>query len=82
MALVRTRKAARSLVLTLADPRRQNALSAEMIAAIEEVIEGAPADLAALVILGEDDVFSAGADLKALAQALAKPPSPGEPDPV
>jgi isohexenylglutaconyl-CoA hydratase len=82
MALVGTKKAGRSLVLTLADPRRQNALSAEMIAAIEEVIEGAPTDLAALVILGEDDVFSAGADLKALAQALAKPPSPNEPDPI
>jgi isohexenylglutaconyl-CoA hydratase len=82
MALVRTRKAARNLFLTLADPRRQNALSAEMTAAIEEVIDSAPSDLAALVIHGEGGVFSAGADLKALAQVLAEPPSPGEPDPV
>ena len=82
MALVRTRNVGRSLVLTLADPQRQNALSAEMVAGIEQALDTAPDDLAALVVEGEGGVFSAGADLKSLAAALAKPPAPGEADPL
>ena len=82
MALVRTRQSGRSRILTLADPQRQNALSAEMVAAIEQVLEAAPQDLAALVVEGEGGVFSAGADLKSLSAALAKPPTPGETDPL
>ena len=43
MALVRTRRrSGRSRILTLADPQRQNALSAEMVAAIEQVLDAAP----------------------------------------
>ena len=82
MALVRTRALGRSLVLTLADPGRQNALSAEMVAGIEDALDAAPRDLAALVVEGEGGVFSAGADLKSLAAALARPPAPGEADPL
>ncbi len=82
MALVRTRQSGRSRILTLADPQRQNALSAEMVAAIEQVLDAAPQDLAALVVEGEGGVFSAGADLKSLSAALAKPPTPGETDPL
>ena len=58
-------------MLTLDDPRRQNALSAEMVAAIEQALDGAPAGLAALVVEGGGGVFSAGADLKSLSEALA-----------
>jgi isohexenylglutaconyl-CoA hydratase len=82
MALVRTQEIGRSRILTLADPQRQNALSAEMVAAIDQVLEAAPQDLAALVVEGEGGVFSAGADLKSLSAALAKPPTPGETDPL
>ena len=73
MPLVQTRRIARSLFLTLSDTGRQNALSAEMVAEIEAVLDTTPPGLATLVIQGEGGVFSAGADLKALAQALAKP---------
>ena len=82
MALVRTRDAGRSLILTLADPQRQNALSAEMVAEIGQALDTAPKDLAALVVEGEEGVFSAGADLKSLSAALATPPAPGETDPL
>ena len=53
-----------------------------MVAGIEEALDAAPPDLAALVVEGEGGVFSAGADLKALSAALAKPPAPGETDPL
>jgi isohexenylglutaconyl-CoA hydratase len=82
MPLVRTRRTGRSMVLTLADPQRQNALSADMVAGIEAALDAAPPDLAALVVEGEGSVFSAGADLKALSAALARPPPPGETDPL
>ena len=70
----------RRLTLTLDDARRQNALSVEMIESIDHALEGAPHDLAALVIQGANGVFSAGADLKSLAEALAKPLACGETD--
>jgi isohexenylglutaconyl-CoA hydratase len=80
MARLRTRSQGRSLIVTLADPARQNALSAEMVAEIAAVLDALAPDLAALVIEGEDGAFCAGADLKALSAALAQPP--GESDPV
>ena len=80
MARVRTRSIGRSLVLTLADGPRQNALSGEMVAEIEQALDAAPRDLAALVVEGEGGVFSAGADLKALSAALAQ--APGATDPL
>ena len=83
MALVRTRPIGRrSMVLTLADPQRQNALSAEMVGDIACVLDAAPSNLAALVVEGEGGPFSAGADLKALSGALTAPLSPGEVDPL
>ncbi len=53
-----------------------------MVAGIEQALETAPDGLAALVVEGEGGVFSAGADLKSLSAALAKPPAPGEADPL
>lgn len=78
--MIRTRTQGRSLILTLADPARQNALSAGMVAEIGAALDALPEGLAALVIEGEGGVFSAGADLKALGAALAAPP--GESDPL
>jgi len=77
---LRVQQTGRRLTLTLDDARRQNALSVEMIESIDHALEGAPHDLAALVIQGANGVFSAGADLKSLAEALAKPLACGETD--
>ena len=77
---LRVQQTGRRLTLTLDDARRQNALSVEMIESIDHALEGAPDDLAALVIQGANGVFSAGADLKSLAEALAKPLACGETD--
>ena len=77
---LRVQQTGRHLTLTLDDARRQNALSVEMIESIDHALEGAPHDLAALVIQGANGVFSAGADLKSLAEALAKPLARGETD--
>jgi isohexenylglutaconyl-CoA hydratase len=79
-SLLRVQQTGRRLTLTLDDARRQNALSVEMIESIDHALEGAPHDLAALVIQGANGVFSAGADLKSLAEALAKPLACGETD--
>ena len=81
-SLLRVETTGRCLKLTLDDARRQNALSAEMVANIEHALEAAPHGLAALVVEGANGVFSAGADLKSLAETLAKPLAPGEADPV
>ena len=80
MARIRTRTIGRSLILTLADAPRQNALSADMVAEIEQALDAAPQDLAALVVEGVAGVFCAGADLKALSVALSE--APGATDPV
>lgn len=80
--LLQARQAGRSLTIVMDDPRRQNALSAEMVGEIESALDAAPAGLAALVIEGANGVFSAGADLKSLSEALSAPPRPGEADPV
>ncbi len=81
-ALLRVQQTGRRMTLTLDDPRRQNALSAELVAAIGHALDEAPPGLAALVVEGAGGVFSAGADLKSLSGALAKPPAPGETDPL
>ena len=81
-ALLRVHEAGRRLRLTLDDPRRQNALSAEMVAAIGHALDAAPPGLAAVIVDGAGGAFSAGADLKSLSEALAKPPPPGETDPL
>ena len=79
-SLLRAEQIGPRLTLTLDDARRQNALSVEMIESIDHALEAAPHDLAALVIQGANGVFSAGADLKSLSEALAKPLACGETD--
>ena len=79
-SLLRVQHTGPRLTLTLDDARRQNALSVEMIESIDHALKGTPHDLAALVIQGANGVFSAGADLKSLAEALAKPLACGETD--
>ena len=83
MSLLRFDYSDRRLTITLDDPRRQNALSPEMVAEIDRALEDSRArGLASVVIAGANGVFSAGADLKSLAHALANPPAPGEADPL
>jgi isohexenylglutaconyl-CoA hydratase len=81
-ALLHVRQTGRRLTIVLNDPRRQNTLSAEMVGEIESALDSAPPALAALVIEGANGVFSAGADLKSLSGALARPAQPGEADPL
>ena len=71
------------LEITLDDPARQNALSPEMVAEIDLALEDSrAAGLASLTLKGANGVFSAGADLKGLANALAQEPREGETDPL
>jgi len=79
---LRRREVGRSLILTLNDKARQNALSAEMVVELARALDAAPEGLAALVIEGANGVFSAGADLKSLSEALAAPLAPGATDPL
>jgi len=79
---LRRREIGRSLVLTIDDEARQNALSSDMVAEIERALDAVPAGLGALVVEGANGVFSAGADLRSLSEALATPPAPGEADPL
>jgi isohexenylglutaconyl-CoA hydratase len=79
--LLRLDRAGPHVTITLDDPRRQNALSREMVAAIDAALE-ASRGASSLTIAGANGVFSAGADLKSLAEALAHEPGAGEPDPL
>jgi isohexenylglutaconyl-CoA hydratase len=81
-SLLHIRQTGRRLTIVLDDPRRQNALSTEMVGEIEGALDAVPPGLAALVIEGANGVFSAGADLKSLSAALEKSPEPGEADPL
>jgi isohexenylglutaconyl-CoA hydratase len=81
-SLLHIRQTGRRLTIVLDDPRRQNALSTEMVGEIEGALDAVPPGLAALVIEGANGVFSAGADLKSLSAALEKSPQPGEVDPL
>jgi isohexenylglutaconyl-CoA hydratase len=80
--LLHVRQMSRRLTLTLDDARRQNALSAEMVAGIDRALDEAPAGLAALIVEGANGVFSAGADLKSMSESLNRPAPPGETDPL
>jgi isohexenylglutaconyl-CoA hydratase len=82
MSLLRLDYSDRRLAITLDDPRRQNALSSEMVDEIDGALEDSRARGVAVVIAGANGVFSAGADLKSLSDALANPPAPGEADPL
>ena len=79
--LVRRQRIGRHLRITLDDARRRNALSVEMVAALDEILVASRDEgLASLVIEGANGVFCAGADLKSLADTLAQTPEPGGAD--
>ena len=52
------------LLVTLARPDRRNAFDAELIAELTEAFEGVPGDVRAVVLSGEGQSFSAGADVE------------------
>ena len=52
------------LHVTLARPERRNAFDAELIAELTEAFEGVPEDVRAVVLSGEGQSFSAGADVE------------------
>ena len=82
-ALLRRQRIGPHLKVTLDDARRQNALSAEMVSEIDRALEESRAQgLSSLVISGSNGVFSAGADLKSVSEALEHPPRQGEADPL
>ncbi len=60
-------------LIRLARPDKANALTAAMLEALTQAVEGAAA-AQALVLTGEGRVFSAGADLAAAAEGLAVSP--------
>ena len=59
-------------VLTLNRPEVRNALSPELIAAVQDAVAGSDADegVTAIVVTGTDPAFCAGVDLKRLAVAV------------
>jgi isohexenylglutaconyl-CoA hydratase len=78
---VRQQTIGRHLRVTLDDPRCQNALSTEMVGELDGILSASrDAGLVSLIIEGANGVFCAGADLKSLADSLARTPAPGEPD--
>src|SRR5580658_2024696 len=79
--LIRQERIGRHLRIILDDAPRRNALSGEMIDEIDAILNVSRDEgLASLIIEGANGVFSAGADLKSLAAALAQTPAPGEED--
>ena len=80
-SLIRVERDGPHLTLTLDDASRQNALSPNMVAELESALE-ASRGLSSVTIAGAHGVFSAGADLKGLASALAHAPGAGEADPL
>ena len=60
------------LILTLDRPDKANALTADMLAALSDAVEGSKAKV--ITITGEGRVFSAGADLDAARAGLATSP--------
>src|ERR1700677_4024763 len=80
-SLLRVERAGPHVTITLDDPRRQNALSLEMVAAIDRALEDSLGS-SSVTIAGANCSFSAGAHLKSLAVARPHPPPPGEADPL
>jgi isohexenylglutaconyl-CoA hydratase len=82
-ALLHKERIGPHLKVTLDDVRRQNALSAEMVSEIDLALEESRSQLlSSLVIAGANGVFSAGADLKSVSEALAHAPLEGVADPL
>lgn len=80
-SLVRQQTIGRHLRVILDDPPRQNALSAQMVGEIDQILDASrDQGLASLIIEGANGVFCAGADLKSLADSLAHAPPPGQAD--
>lgn len=71
MKFVRRERAGGIAVVTLADPRRRNAISVELAGQFAQVMAAEQADpqVRAVVITGEGSAFCAGADTEALRQA-------------
>ncbi len=61
------------LTLTLARPDKANALTEDMLNQLADAVRGA--DAQAIVLTGQGKVFSAGADLEAVASGLATSPA-------
>ena len=82
-ALLRSQRIGPHLKVTLDDASRQSALSTEMVAELDRALAQSRAEnLSSLVIAGANGVFSAGADLKSVSEALAYAPRDGEADPL
>lgn len=71
MKFVRPERVDGTAVVTLADPRRRNAISADLAVEFAEVLAAEQADpeVRAVVITGEGSAFCAGADREALRHA-------------
>ena len=64
MAALQIRQDGDLLHVTLARPERRNAFDAELIAELTEAFEGVPEDVRAVILSGEGQSFSAGADVE------------------
>ncbi|MCH9687120.1 MAG: enoyl-CoA hydratase/isomerase family protein [Deltaproteobacteria bacterium] len=73
-----------ALHITLSRPKARNAMSLEMVAEIEAVLDATldRRDVRALVLRGAEGHFCAGGDVKDMARARMSPPGDGEADPV
>jgi hypothetical protein len=71
MGQVHIERRGRTAVLTLDDPKRRNALSLGLCAALKDTVEELEADdtVGALVVTGQPPAFCAGANLGNLAEA-------------
>ena len=72
--MIRTARDGDVLTITLDRPDKANALTAEMLNALIEAVEGAGRDLQLMILTGTGHVFSAGADLDAARAGLATSP--------
>jgi methylglutaconyl-CoA hydratase len=64
MAALQIRQDGDLLHVILARPERRNAFDAELIAELTEAFEGVPEDVRAVILSGEGQSFSAGADVE------------------
>ena len=79
MTLVRIAQSGRTMRLTLDDPGRQNALSADMVVAIEAALDAAPPDTGALVIEGAGTSSAPARTSRRSARRSRKSPCPARP---
>lgn len=73
-----------ALHVTFNRPESRNSMSSEMLADIEAVFEAIASDrnVRIVVLRGAGGHFCSGADLKSMLAGGAKPPAPGEADPI